>query len=529
MEALRVAVVVESLTVPEWVGSAIRQMDAMDTCELTAVVPMAGARDQPPPRDLRHLTYRLYEWMDTRAFGPAPALRQADLSQLAAGRTTPAGTGPLDVVVSFVPADRTAWKGPAPRHGVWAIAPMDDGRPDGAASRFWEVHGRSETTATAVVHLADGGAQVIAEASARADPLSLGRTRNSGAWTSAHLVVRSLRMLARDGALAYGGDPPEQRGLPPTAVTVRHTAGTAARGVAARSRTAWRRSEWFVAVRERSADGGVRGPVRALPNPPGRYLADPFPIEVDGRHHLFVEDYSHAAGRAVISVCEAGPDGAWSLPRPALERDHHLSYPFVFEHAGALYMLPETGQAGRVELYRAIEFPHRWRLERVLLDGLTAVDATLHVEDGLLWLFANVVEGPGDRGELWAFSSLALDGEWRPHPQNPVVTDPGSARPAGRLFRRGGLLIRPGQDCSRRYGEAIVLCRVDALTPDEYRETPIERIEPDWMPGIEATHTYNCDERYECLDGYRHVRRYGAGSLMTAVASRAVASRPASE
>ena len=87
------------------------------------------------------------------------------------------------------------------------------------------------------------------------------------------------------------------------------------------------------------------------------------------------------------------------------------------------------------------------------------------------------------------------------------MTDPGTARPAGRLFRREGLLIRPSQDCSRGYGQAVVLNRVDALSPSEYRETPIERIEPNWLRGIERTHTYTFDSRYECLDGYRHVNR----------------------
>jgi hypothetical protein len=87
------------------------------------------------------------------------------------------------------------------------------------------------------------------------------------------------------------------------------------------------------------------------------------------------------------------------------------------------------------------------------------------------------------------------------------VTDPGRARPAGRVFRRAGVLIRPSQDCVRRYGEAIVLNRVDVLSPTEYRETPVGRIEPDWLAGLEGTHTYTFDSRYEFLDGYRHVGR----------------------
>jgi hypothetical protein len=515
-EALRVAVLVESLNVPRWVEWTIAQIDARDPFKLTAVVPAADVGGVPaaasPPRRERHLTYRFYEWVDTRVFGPAFAMYETDLSPISSGRTTFAGIGPLDVVVSFLPTDRTAWDGPTPRHGIWAIVPMDDGRPTSAPSRFWEVRGRSDMTTTAVVALNDGFTRVVAQGSARADPLSLTRTRNAGAWTAARLVLRSLRSLHRDGGpVREGNDLADPRNLPPAAVTINHAARTAVRGVAARNRTAWRRAEWFVAVRVRSADGPVYGPVRALPNPAGRYLADPFPIEVGGRHFLFVEDYSHADRRAVISVLEAGPDDAWSPPRSVLECDYHLSYPFVFEHEGAIYMLPETGEAGRVELYRAVDFPDEWRLDRVVLDGLAAFDATLHIEDGFLWLFANIVEGPEDRGELWLFSSRSLDGDWRPHPQNPIVTDPGTARPAGRLFRRGGLLIRPGQDCSIGYGEAVVLNRVDVLSSGEYRETPVGRIEPDWIPGVEGTHTYTFDSRYECLDGYRHVRRLRFG------------------
>ena len=343
-----------------------------------------------------------------------------------------------------------------------------------------------------------------------ADHLSLGRTRDAAAWESARLVLRSLRRIGRgDAARAAPGDGDTTAAAAPSAaVTAAHMARTAVRGAAARARSAGWRDEWFVAVRERSADGRVAGPLRALPNPPGRYLADPFPIAVGGRHHLFVEDYSRAAGRAVISVCEAGADGGWSPPRTVLERDHHLSYPFVLAHAGEIYLLPETGEAGRVELHRAVAFPDRWELHRVLLDGLTALDATLHMgDDGLVWLFANVVSGHGDRGELHLYCAHSLDGPWLPHPQNPVVTDPGTARPAGRLFRRDGMLVRPGQDCSRRYGGAVVLCRVDALTPHNYRETPIGRIDPDWAPGLLATHTFTFDSRYECLDGLRRVRR----------------------
>jgi hypothetical protein len=510
-EALRVAVLVDSLIVPEWVAWTITRIDAASAFELAAVVPAvgsAGGAAAGARRGARHRIFRLYEWVDRTVFGSARAMRDTDLSRIARGLTSSSAICPLDAVVSFLPAERTAWDGPVARHGVWAIVPMDDGLPTSASTRFWELREGGGTAAAAVVALDDGSTRVIGLGSARADPLSLTRTRNAAAWTCARLVLHCLRRLQRDGGLVATRDGlAEPRDLPPPPVTVRHAARTAGRGVAAKSRKAWHRDEWFVGVRRRSTDGAVHGAVRALPNPAGRYLGDPFPIEVEGHHFIFVEDYSRAARRGAISVLEAGPDDAWSSPRRVLEREHHLSYPFVFEHEGTIYMLPETGEAGRIELHRAVEFPYSWRLDRVLLDGLTAVDTTLHIDEGTFWLFANVIEGQEDRGELWLFSSQSLDGPWRPHPRNPIVTDPGTARPAGRLFRREGLLIRPSQDCSRAYGEAVVLNRVDTLSPHEYREAAVGRIGPNWLTGIQGTHTYTFDSRFECLDGHRLISR----------------------
>ena len=193
----------------------------------------------------------------------AAAMRDTDLSRIACGRTSSSAIGPLDAVVSFLPAERTAWDGPAPRYGVWADRPHGrwPGRPARRAASG-SFAGRTGTATAAVVALDDGFTRVIAQDSARADPLSLTRTRNAAAWTSARLVL-ALPAPAPAGrrprpelrtALA------EPRNLPPPPVTVRHAARTAIRGVAAKSRTAWRRDEWFVAVRRRSTDG--RDPAR---------------------------------------------------------------------------------------------------------------------------------------------------------------------------------------------------------------------------------------------------------------------------
>ena len=269
-ERLRVAVLVESLTVPQWVEWTVAQIDSMDAFELVAVLPAAGTRDAGVARGPRCLTYRMYEWLDSRVFGRPGAMRDADLTATSARRMSLAGVDSLDVVVSFVPADRIAWDGPSPRHGVWAILPMDDGRPTSAPIRFWEVRGRTGRATTTVAAVGDGVTRVIARGSARADPLSLARTRDAAAWASAHLVLRSLRSLRRHGdCVPARTDLADAEGPPPAGTTVLHAARTALRGVAARSRSAWRRGEWFVAVGARSADGCLEDPCSCSRTPRG--------------------------------------------------------------------------------------------------------------------------------------------------------------------------------------------------------------------------------------------------------------------
>ena len=217
---------------------------------------------------------------------------------------------------------------------------------------------------------------------------------------------------------------------------------------------------------------------------------------------MFFEEYLRSLGRAAISHFELTVDGP-TPPRVVLERDYHLSYPFVFELGEAIYMIPATERARTIELYRADPFPERWTFERTLLDDVYAVDTTVLEHDGRLWFFTNLVTGAATvNEELSLFSAESLQDAWTPHPRNPVVTDVRRARPAGGILHRDGDLVRPGQDCALRYGHAVVFNRIDVLTESEYGETPVGRIDAGWRPGAVGTHTYTTDGEYELLDGY---------------------------
>jgi hypothetical protein len=236
----------------------------------------------------------------------------------------------------------------------------------------------------------------------------------------------------------------------------------------------------------------------------------------DGAHFVFVEELVHRGGvakRGHISVFEIDGAGNLSSPVPVLERPYHLSYPFVFDWRGETFMVPESAAHRAVELYRCASFPGEWTQEAVLLDGVRAVDATLHRDGDCWWMFVNIAaeEATHPHDELHLFSASSPLGPWRPHRRNPVRSDARGARPAGRLFAWRGELYRPGQDCSRLYGHAIRIHRVRHLDPDDYVEEPVATIHPGWRPGLVAAHTWNRDGRLAVIDGMRRIGRWASG------------------
>ena len=150
-----------------------------------------------------------------------------------------------------------------------------------------------------------------------------------------------------------------------------------------------------------------------------------------------------------------------------------------------------------------MEFPGRWELDRVLWDGVFAVDTTPLEHDGRTWIFTSIRTPRGGATEtLSLFSADSLTSPWLEHPANPVIADARSARPAGRVHARDGRLLRPAQDGSVRYGYALVLNEIRALTPETYREEEMRRVEPSWLPGAIGTHHYDTDGEVEVVDAF---------------------------
>lgn len=278
-------------------------------------------------------------------------------------------------------------------------------------------------------------------------------------------------------------------------------------------RARFRHAHWRVGYRFTdapgvAATGSLGSGWSVLPDPGDHFYADPFPFHWQGRSFLFVEDYPHATGKAVISVVPFDASGNPQEPRVVLEEPHHLSYPQVFERDGAIWMLPEASASGRLTLYRAVAFPDRWSAEAVLIEGEIS-DATLLDHDGLLWLLATDRDGYGSTSDtLVVFCAPELTGPWRPHPMNPILIDHRMARPGGAFVRDGqGRVLLPVQDGTLGYGGGLGLSELLELNQNIVRISQPRPIatEGDWpYPEI---HTLNRSGRLEVIDGIAAVRK----------------------
>lgn len=268
-------------------------------------------------------------------------------------------------------------------------------------------------------------------------------------------------------------------------------------------------AKWFVAIRPNTGTS-ITDPARLdlagfreLSLPKGTEAADPFPWETGGRHYLFFEDLATGSSRGRIGCVELLENGSCSEMTIILERDYSLSYPCVVPADGELFLLPESSEAGRVDLYRFSRFPEEVELVASPVEGLALVDTTPFFLDAHWYFFTTTVQ---PFMETLLFWSDRLGGAWNLHPCSPISSSARNSRSAGNLLWRNGRLYRPTQDCSVSYGYAVQVNEIIRLTPTEFEERSVNWIPPVWSPRLLGTHTWNESNRLQVLDGLRWQR-----------------------
>ena len=450
--------------------------------------------------------------------------------QRIAGRIDVAGTGclvltaeqvdrvrqaDLDCIVHLAGAGPAAALCAAARFGVWSIHHGDGVNYSPGPITDWEPHCRGPVLHVALIATLGDGSPSMA--------LQEGRLRiASTPWPTAlepvlQCAAQWPAKVIRE-ALDFG-ESALARARPAQLARAQRRSGQRALGrglyrfrvechrLLIRWLGTWREDQWAIGIVDAPihafVDAPVARPTAWVPEySRDEYLADPFALRSYEGVVIHCERFDHRTRRGEICAVES-PDGRrFGRPRTVLALPAHLSYPFPFEHEGALYCIPEMGQSGGIQLFELVSATGTWCFVATLIEGVAGIDPTILRYGDCLWLFCTTRDNPNAALQIWW--APALTGPWRPHRRNPVKFDVRSTRPAGSPFEHGGQVFRPSQDCSETYGGAIHINRIVRLTVDDYEEESVAVVRPDAKgPYPAGLHTLSALGDWTLIDGKR--------------------------
>jgi hypothetical protein len=411
----------------------------------------------------------------------------------------------------------------ASRYGIWSYHHGDNRINRGGPPGFWEVVENQPETGYVLQILTEDldGGKVICRSCSTTYALSPARNRNYYYWTSSSFLPRQIERLHRLGEERFFA---EIQGhsrqfdfydrklykTPSNAQALRLFARLMGRIIARAYQKVFYIDQWHLMFSLKKGVSTSFHRFKSIAPPKDRFWADPHVIRTNDNYYIFIEEYIYKTSKAHISVIEMDKRGDYKPPVQVIDRNYHLSYPFVFKWEGMYYMVPETSQNKTIELYECVEFPYRWAFKMNLMENMRACDATLFHYDGKWWLFAGIAENEGcsyDNELFLFFSDELLTNEWKPHPRNPILSDVRRARPAGRVFEKDGKIFRPSQNCSRTYGYGFNINEVLTLSETEYAEKVVASVTPEWNKQVCATHTFAYEGDLTIIDALMKRKR----------------------
>lgn len=200
-------------------------------------------------------------------------------------------------------------------------------------------------------------------------------------------------------------------------------------------------------------------------------VAHPFMIVTDSLYYMFFTAKDLTSDKGGIGMAESKNGLDWKYRQIVIQEPYVLAYPYVFKWQNDYYMIPEAHTETSVRLYKAIEFPVKWKYEGDLLTGDQFFVPTVVRYKEMWWMFT---VKPGNE-TLRLFYARDLKGPWTEHPQSPIVKkDLSIARPAGRPFVIDGILYRLGMDCDPIYGYQVHAFKITDITTKTYAEKMID-------------------------------------------------------
>ncbi len=535
---LRLAVLVDEEGVPRYGRAVIDDLLRADFVQVVGWLRISTARQRRMTQRSSGLAFQLFcKYIESRYRAAPDPLEMVDWEGLLVGtepesiqilteEASDTDPGKLrsrlrelnpDIVVDLSSAALRGEFCAIPRYGFWRFHFGDSRRYPNGSGFLREIIDGEALTAIELNNIAADRAfdQVLCLAQFSTEPYpSRLMNRLGPVWSAQHFVIQQLWKLHAVGpaALRKRVHSPGMRitgkagRLPSGASIAWWLSRQIARRLRGERKIANKELTWRLAIRKcavplhLNTSSDALTEFRWLPTERGHSWADPRLFSHGSSNWLFFEQWQNGLTKGEIWRGLLGQDGSLSEVRPCLRQPYHLSYPQLLEEQGEIFLIPESEEAGGVDLYRARQFPDDWVLERRLI-AFPCIDPTVFRWRDRWWMILSPQNVKGVAAISWLFSALRLTGPWLVHPAGPVAASAENARGAGPIFSYESKLIRPSQDCGLSYGRALMFNEILSLDGERYAENVIARVDAGWKPGLAGVHTYSRLNDWEVIDG----------------------------
>lgn len=234
-----------------------------------------------------------------------------------------------------------------------------------------------------------------------------------------------------------------------------------------------------------------------------RFFADPFILSVDEEHiYVLAEECKFKNPKGVIVELVVDRKTYTLVNRTILlDTQTHLSYPAIFRENDTVWVYPENGQSGEQHIYK-YDSASRTLYDKNEMISEPLADSTIFRYNSKYYLFAT--KYPNTQSDTYIYVSEKLESGYALLSESPIYNRHNVSRSAGDVFIYKSHIIRPVQNCTKRYGQAVVFNVVnfsDGLCSEE------ELFELHPIPGRygRGLHTINIYDDIIVIDGYGYL------------------------
>lgn len=204
--------------------------------------------------------------------------------------------------------------------------------------------------------------------------------------------------------------------------------------------------------------------------------ADPFLFVKGDRLFLFYES-KRLKDPGVLKMTSTQDFKKWTKPVVVLKESFHLSFPYVFEDNGDIYMIPETGAVNSIRLYKATSPElNKFELFKTLIEAPMDAKIAMGYGDNCVirhndkyYLFTQL-QYEDKINTLELFVSDSLTGKFSMHCKSPIQHSQKFGRNAGAILEHNRKMYRFSQDCTRRYGDNVHISEITKISTTDYDE-----------------------------------------------------------